>query len=95
MKTVYKYEIANPSQQLSLPKGYEILCAKCQSDRWGEESLFLWALVDPDEVEREAVTIRVFGTGTDIDDDIKLSYIDTVMMNGGKYVFHVFKQEEK
>ena len=91
MKTIYKYEIKENDYTVSLPKGHEILCVKCQSDRWGEEGIFLWALVDPDETEREAVRIRVFGTGMDIDDSLKLSYIDTVIMNNGKYVFHVYK----
>lgn len=92
MKTIYKYKIEDVNYELSLPKGYEILCAKSQADRFGDECIFLWALVDPNVQDKETVRIKVFGTGMDIDDSLKLSYIDTVMINNGKYVFHVFKE---
>lgn len=94
MKTIYKYEIKHPDYELSLPKGYDILCAKSQLDRFGDEGIFLWMLVDPDIAEVEPVKIKVFGTGMDIDDSIKLRYIDTVMMNNRRFVFHVFKVDD-
>lgn len=92
MKTIYKYEIKDTDYKLSLPKGFDILCAKSQIDKYGDEGIFLWALVDPDVEDMEVVNIKVLGTGMNIDDSIKLSYIDTVMINNGKYVFHVFKK---
>ena len=90
MKTIYKYKLEFPYYELSLPKGAEILCAKSQ----GDEDIFLWVLVDPNIAEVEPVKIKVFATGMDISDSLKLNYIDTVMMNNGRFVFHVFKVDD-
>lgn len=92
MKTIYKYEIKNPESTITLPCGYDILCAKVQVSGMFEE-LFLWALVNPDEEKQEDVRIRVFATGDDIDNPQELVYIDTVMMRNGALVFHVFRVE--
>lgn len=92
MKTIYKYEIKNLESTITLPCGYDILCAKVQVSGMFEE-LFLWALVNPDEEKQEDVRIRVFATGDDIDNPQELVYIDTVMMRNGALVFHVFRVE--
>lgn len=85
MKTVYKYPLGVADYQLIvLPVGAKILCVKMQRG-----VACLWALVDKEQTQKESVTIRIAGTGHDIEEDVE--YIDTIMVAGGEMVFHFFK----
>ena len=96
MRKIYKYpfEIID-IQTVKLPKGAIILTAQLQNGR-----PCIWAYVDPSEIEAEDVTLRVYGTGQEIDDSLDLTYVSTIQIRekiiGQPYdnrifVWHVFK----
>lgn len=87
MKKVFKYPlIVDDMQTVELPKGSKVLHINKQG---GDERLYLWALVDPEESETEGVRIRCAGTGHPIEED-GLEYVSTVFMLDGALVFHFF-----
>ena len=84
-KTVYKYPLMiDDYQRVALPKGAQILCIKMQRGK-----PYLWALVDPEEMNMEEIHIRCAGTGHSIRGQVE--YIDTVLTYGESLVFHFFK----
>ena len=81
MKKIYKYPIEIIDiQTIKLPKGAIMLTAQLQHGK---------PYVDPNEIEAEDVTLRVYGTGQEIDDSLDLTYVGTIQENG--FVWHVFK----
>lgn len=83
MQTIWKYTI-QPSMELNLPKGAQILSVHEQGD-----ALCMWALVDP-EVETENRKFAVYGTGHEIPDQ-QMKFVGTAHNNNGSLVFHVFE----
>jgi hypothetical protein len=57
-----------------------------------DESLYLWAKVNPNK-PNFPVTIRIIGTGDNIDDALSLRYVVTVQESGRNLVWHVFVEE--
>lgn len=87
MKKIYKYPIKVVDiQTVKLPKGAIILTTQLQ-----DEKPYIWAYVDPNEIEAEDVTLRVYGTGQEINDSLDLTYIGTIQEYEGRLVWHVFK----
>lgn len=86
MNRIYKYKM-KPNTTLELPRGAKVLTARVQ-----DEEVFLWAKVNPDEKELETRMFLGFGTGHDIDDELRLDFIDTVFFQNGM-VFHIFEQQ--
>lgn len=85
MRTIHKYTLLiGGEQKIILTKGALILAAQAQN-----EVVTLWALLDV-EAEKERRTFEVFGTGWTIEDK-PLAYIDTVQLQGGAFIFHVFE----
>lgn len=87
MKTIYKYPLEiTDFQGLQIPKGSEILSAKCQNN-----SLVLYAGVSAEE--KELREIQIIGTGNPVYSDLKTKrrFIDTVIMPNG-LVWHVFER---
>ncbi len=93
IQKVYKYPLAwDDRQEIMLPRGAQVLRIDVPAELYRTGTLpglFLWALVNPD-AETAPRTIRIAGTGHPIDDS-PLEYIDTVMLDGGSLVFHVFE----
>ena len=97
MKTIYKYQIEiTDLQTLHLPVDSEILSVKEQ-----DGVLCVWALHRKQDhspngsVTFRPISIRIVGTGHDIDFTISLhhfNFIETVMMRNG-LVFHVFAND--
>jgi len=88
-KTIYKYPLAvTDFQEVLLPVGAEILTVQTQG-----ETACMWALVNPNETQKEARNIEIFGTGHPIGYDMGISrkYISTFQMHGGQLVFHAFE----
>ncbi len=85
MRKIFKYPLEiSDKQEVILPKGAEILHANVQN-----ESLFIWALIDPGaETIEEIRDIFIYGTGHPVS-PIAKRYISTVFM--GSLVFHVFE----
>lgn len=89
MKKIYKYPIKVVDiQTVKLPKGAIILTTQLQ-----EEKPCIWAYVDPNEIEAEDVTLRVYGTGQEINDSLDLTYIGTIQEFEERLVWHVFKED--
>ncbi len=84
---IHKYQLA-PVGGLDLPSGARILSVGRQ-----KESVYLWALVDPDAdtVHRD---IEVHVTGQTVDDPDGLDYIGTAHGVDGWLVLHVFEREQ-
>lgn len=87
MQTVYKYQLSqNRETQVELPKGAEILKVDVQND-----TICLWAKVNPDKKKKEARTFEVFGTGHPMP-DFERRFLNTFFVQGGTYVFHAFER---
>ena len=88
-KTIYKYPLlVIDYQELSMPIGAEILTIQMQ-----DCNIYLWALVDINEPNKEMRSIELFGTGHPINCDMGISrnYISTFQLGDGKLVFHAFE----
>lgn len=89
MKTIWKYSLLpTTGQNLSLPFGAEILSVKEQN-----ENIVLYALVDPNEEGKTNRMVLIFGTGHEISNIKGFQFIDTVKLQGGALMFHVFIKE--
>ena len=89
MKTIHKYPLpVDYVSTIKMPMGAEILCAKTR----GGEDITLWAMVETD-ADLELRCFCVVGTGMEVPiiDGANLKFIDTVILRGGKLVFHVFE----
>ena len=85
---IFKYELLmRDSTVIALPLGAQILSAQIQHGK-----PMLWCLVDP-SAELVPGTIRIFGTGHPVEDCEKLKFIDTIQLDGGSLIFHVFVEE--
>lgn len=89
MKTVYKYALQTSGiTKLHLPENAQPLHADIQHG-----VLQLWALVDTDQplVPRSFI---IAGTGEAMLPGLHIKqYVNTFLMYGGEYVFHVFEVE--
>ena len=85
-RKIYKYEIGPDITELQLPKGAQLLHGALQND-----SMFVWALVDPSEVEKELRTVLFTGTGHPVPDGT-WRYMNTLLVQNGAFVFHVFER---
>jgi len=93
--------------KLQLPKTAKVLSSKKQLDKLLHENIVIYALIDDEEKETKEIIVKVIGTGHNIHDrtvggvniyqvvhtidDFEL--IDTVMLENGNLVFHVFIKE--
>ena len=85
MNIIYKYPIAIvQSQVVKLPADYKILHVDFQ-----EHQLTLWAGVDTDTPLKD-VTIKVLGTGFEIEEPDNLEHIGTVQQLS--FTWHVFEE---
>jgi len=90
-KAIWKYTLLpQTKQEMILPLNSKILSVKVQ-----HEEIVLYALVDPDETSIETVDIIILGTGHKIADESIRDYVflDTVKMNNGHLMFHVFYRQ--
>lgn len=88
-RTIWKFPLRiEDTQSVGIPEGGRILTVQMQG-----YCPCLWALVDPyAPVTRRS--IRIFGTGHEINDAESLTYIGTFQMGDaplGSLVFHVFE----
>jgi hypothetical protein len=87
MLSVYKYQVPLADTfSLALPQGAIPFCMKEQRGL-----LMLWCLVDPD-MPGWCRAFRLSGTGHTIEQSAdQLKYIDSVSLNNGELVFHLFE----
>jgi hypothetical protein len=91
MKTIYKYEMTARQKEcvVQMPQGAVILTIDTQFD-----TLCIWALVDttaPDELRE----FLIIGTGHDADLPNHCKYINTVQVQAGAFIFHIFEVLEE
>lgn len=85
MKTIWKQILkAADVQQIEVPRGAEMLCAKEQF-----EQICVWFRCDPAE-PFELRSISVAGTGHPATPDGR--YLGTASLQGGQLMFHVFEK---
>jgi hypothetical protein len=92
-KKVFKYEVPIlTKQELILPKGSEILSLQVINDK-----PFIYALVNPDETEKETRMLIIVSTGQNINYDIGIQYkyIGTFNVTDtsplGYFIGHIFE----
>ncbi len=86
MRRIYKYPLElSDYPTIELPKGAKILDIAAQRD-----TVYLWALVDPDEDHVEIRHLRFAGTGHPIR-ETQLHHLSTFQMRDGDLIFHVFE----
>lgn len=102
MKTIYKYTISNTPEvvaginlesKIFVPAGSKILCCKVQN----KTDVCVWVELEESELSKpeetlQPITIKIFGTGWNIDciKNKKYEYIDTIMIGEGVFVYHVY-----
>ena len=89
MKRVYKYELLPQELQIiSLPVDSKVLSVIEQNN-----TIMMYALVDIEEIEMNKYYFAIYGTGHNINDGINtFEFLNTVKLNNGTLVFHVFYQ---
>jgi hypothetical protein len=81
-KAIWKFQV-DPETPIPMPEGAVILSVGVQND-----SVFVWAMVDPSSPS-EIRYINGYATGASLPDDPGI-FIGTVMLHGGRLVFHFF-----
>ena len=88
MGAVFKYQlVVTDRQEVTMPKDAKILCIQVQNG-----TPCIWCMVEPSNPE-EKVTIRIHGTGHNINDPERLEYIGTFQVRNYGLVFHAFKEK--
>lgn len=90
---IYKYKLEVTDDQIvKLPLGSRILSVMNQYDK-----IVLYALISDNETGNEEVSIKIVGTGHDIDFfipapefDVGYNFLGTVSLYDGELMFHVF-----
>jgi hypothetical protein len=83
MQTIHKYPLPLESRTVVMPAGSRILSVQVQ-----KKTAVIWAEVDTGQ-PLAARDVRVFGTGLKVD-TAGATFIDTVQLNDGNLVLHVF-----
>ena len=102
MKTIYKYTVSNTPEvvagmnlesKIYVPAGSKILCCKVQN----KTDVCVWVELEESDLNNakvpiQPITIKIFGTGWNMDciKDKKYEYIDTFMIGDGVFVYHVY-----
>jgi hypothetical protein len=95
MKAIYKYQIAKPENQpshvsIEMPVGARILTVQMQG-----LNMCIWASVDlSPNPEIEMRYFRILGTGWEIEEALfeKYTYLGTVQVHGGLFIWHIFEE---
>ena len=86
--TIWKFTLSSSAPTIEMPADARILSVQSQ---FGD--VCLWAMVDPDAT-KAVRQFRIFGTGQPISEPERpkrLSFIGTVQVSGGQFVWHVFE----
>ena len=84
-KKILKYKLETDDlQEITMPKGAELLCVKTQY-----EIPRLYVLADTEQCD-ETRQIQIIEVGHYIDDSFTGVYVDSYRLNGFSLVFHVF-----
>jgi hypothetical protein len=93
-KTIWKFEMEiDDTQVINMPKGAEILSIQLQNNE-----PVIWALVNPEEPDKEPRQFEMFGTGYLIPCDISINrkFLGTIQPIGigssFSFAFHIFER---
>jgi len=84
MTIIWKYKIGI-GNTIKIPKGAKVLSSKIQNSQ-----ICLWIKVNTDK-DIENRRFVVIGTGHEIDNNLKMKFIDTVINKDESLVFHIFE----
>ena len=88
-KTIWKFQLKTEDiQTIKMPKGSEVLTVQTQYDQ-----PVLWAIVNPNEEQKENRVIEIFGSGNPLPESVSETrkYISTFQSLKGAFVGHVFE----
>lgn len=83
-RVVWKYDLHNGHNSISLPKGAQILSV---GEQYGH--IKMWALCDP-YIHSEGRDVRVVATGERFEPLLFTRFLGTVSI--GEYIWHVFEE---
>ena len=86
MKVIYKYELKGQCNILELPLNAKVLCAMNQ-----RETMQIWVEIDLLEDDKEERIFEVHGTGHDYLNNPNRVYINSISLQSGTFIFHVFE----
>jgi len=87
VKKIFKYRIPFLDfTEVSMPTGAKILEVQNQ-----DESLCVWAEVDPDTPMMERRFFHVYRTGHNMYEECEETYLGTAQFQRGEYVFHLYE----
>lgn len=90
METIYKYPVSVMARfSLIIPDKALFLSVQIQNDK-----PYLWALIHTDEPSKQ-YNFRVIGTGYEMSETGHLTHLGTFQMEGGKFVGHLFWEQEE
>lgn len=84
MKAIFKY-LLDRDKYVDMPKGSKVLSAQEQHG-----GVVLWAEVDP-KADLERVHFDVITTGTEMSEIVDRTFIDTVQLQGGAFILHIYR----
>ena len=97
MKAIYKYVVtdvpsvisgSNTDVIITVPKNSKILCCKIQHGK----DICIWAEVDIEEKDVEKYRLGFVGTGwLMIEENLAdYEYLDSILINDGMFVYHIY-----
>ena len=89
-QAIFKYGLCFTldRQTVMLPKVYQILRFEFQLGH-----PFIWAITPINSPCVERVTLRILGTGQELEEGYKMSYVNTAFAKSG--VWHLFKVDDE
>lgn len=83
-KAIWKYTLRPSGHPIEIPKDARILSVNSQANE-----ICLWALVDPNAPKEQRRFVPI-PTGKTMD-GTNMTFIGTVLLEGGRLVFHIFE----
>lgn len=87
MLTVHKYVLDVNSNTVEIPQNAKILHVNIQANTYDPDQICLWAEVDSKSPMRK-IQVHAIETGGNVPEDC--SYFDTLHLDEGKYVLHIY-----
>lgn len=82
---IYKFStLPHDPTTIHIPNNIDVLHVNVQN-----HEIFAWALIETNgNADVKPTVVRIFGTGQELNGEFH--YINTFMVEGGKFVFHAF-----
>jgi hypothetical protein len=86
MIMIWKYTLIPNRAIIEMPMGAKILTVQVQRN-----VPRIWAMVNPEETQREKRIFQVYGTGHKMK-SVPGIYIGTFQIDEGRFIYHVFEE---